>query len=156
MPEDGLYNIGIKYLQSFKRGIISYRKLYVDGKIPFNEAKEIPFGFSTGWQMNEIGDGEIPYQIYLTKGKHEIKLEASLGEMAVLLRTVESSVLDLNRIYRRIIMVTGTVPDGNRDYQLDKKIPELLDVFKEQIEVLNAIVAQVKQLSGGAGDRTAS
>ncbi|MGG1637581.1 extracellular solute-binding protein [Paenibacillus sp. NRS-1760] len=156
VPEDGLYHIGIKYKQSFQRGMISYRKMYIDGKLPFQEADGIAFGFSTNWEMNELGDGKSPYQFYLTKGKHEIKLEVTLGEMALLLRTVESSVLDLNYIFRRIIMVTGTVPDEYRDYQLDKKIPEMIEVFTKQIEVLKSIVERVEKISGGSSDRTAT
>lgn len=156
VPEDGLYHIGIKHKQSFQRGMTSYRKLYIDGEVPFREMESIGFGFSTSWEMNELGDGERPYKFYLTKGKHEIKMEVTLGDMAILLRTVESSVLELNRIYRRIIMITGTVPDEYRDYQLEKKITELLDVFAEQADILESIVERIEVLAGGSSDRTAT
>lgn len=160
VPEDGLYHIGIKAKQSFQRGMTSYRKLYIDGKVPFAEMNSIPFPFAADWEMHALGGRQNgskaePYQFYLTKGKHEIKLEVTLGEMAVLLRTVESSVLELNRIYRRIIMITGTVPDEYRDYQLDKKIPELVEVMTEQADVLEEVAKHAERLSGG-GDRTAS
>jgi len=155
VPEDGLYHIGVKYQQSFQRGVTSYRKMYIDGKLPFREANSIAFPFSTGWRMNRLGDGAEPYKFYLTKGKHEIKLEATLGEMAEMLRTVESSVLELNRMYRRIIMVTGVVPDEFRDYQLELKIPELLGVLDEQAAIIEKVAQRVEEISGGSSDRTA-
>ncbi|WP_258960925.1 extracellular solute-binding protein [Paenibacillus aquistagni] len=161
VPKDGLYHIGIKAQQSFQRGMTSYRKLYIDGKLPFAEMGSVSFPFSTGWEMKKLGQAQgsstktEPYLFYLSEGKHEIKLEVTLGEMAMLLRTVESSVLELNRIYRRIIMITGAVPDEYRDYQLEKKIPELVAVMAEQADVLEAVVKQAERLSGG-GDRTAA
>ncbi|MCU6712641.1 extracellular solute-binding protein [Paenibacillus sp. J5C_2022] len=156
VPEDGLYHIGIKYLQSFQRGMTSYRRLYIDGKLPFREMDSIAFPFSSNWSMNRLGDEEGAYKFYLSKGRHEIKLEVTLGDMALLLRTVESSVLELNRIYRRIIMVTGTVPDEYRDYQLDEKIPELVNVLEEQAKVLESVIRQVELIAGGNSDRTAT
>ncbi|WP_409346502.1 extracellular solute-binding protein [Paenibacillus sp. MBLB4367] len=156
VPEDGLYKLGIKYNQSFQRGVTSYRKLWIDGKVPFQEMKSIPFDFGTDWSMKTLGDGDKPYLFYLTKGKHELKLEVSLGDMAVLMRTVESSILDLNGIYRRIVMVTGSTPDEYRDYQLELKIPEMLDSFRKQSDALGRVASEIERLTGGKSDRTAT
>lgn len=155
-PEDGLYKIGVKFSQSIQRGMTSYRKLTIDGKEPFAEMNTIAFPFGTDWQMNVLGDGKDPYLFYLTKGKHELRMEVTLGDMALFLRTIESSVLDLNTIYRKIVMVTGTVPDDFRDYQLELKIPELLDVLRKESDVLDSVVQKIEKMSGGASDRTAT
>src|SRR4030095_4975118 len=78
VPQDGLYKIGLKSRQEYLRGVYSTRTLWIDDKIPFEEMKEIPFYYSSEWKMNVLGDGEDPYLYYLTKGEHELKLEASL------------------------------------------------------------------------------
>ncbi|GGG18530.1 extracellular solute-binding protein [Paenibacillus aceti] len=161
VPEDGLYHIGIKAKQNFQRGMTSYRKLYIDGKLPFAEMENIAFPFSTDWEMKELSTEPSgsspaePYLFYLTKGSHELKMEVTLGEMADLLRIVESSVLELNRMYRHIIMITGTVPDEYRDYQLDKKLPDLVGTMQDQADILEAVARQAERLAG-SGDRTAS
>lgn len=155
-PEDGLYKIGVKFSQSIQRGMTSYRKLTIDGKLPFAEMNTTSFPFGTDWQMNVLGDGKDPYLFYLTKGKHELRMEVTLGDMALFLRTIESSVLDLNTIFRKIVMVTGTKPDEFRDYQLELKIPELLDVLKKEADVLESVVTKIEAMSGGASDRTAT
>jgi len=161
IPEDGLYYMGIKAQQNFQRGMTSYRKLYIDGKLPFEEMKNIGFPFSTGWEMKELGVEQSdsskaePYLFYLTKGQHEIKMEVTLGEMSDLLRIVESSVLELNSMYRHIIMITGTVPDEFRDYQLDKKLPDLVQTMLDQADILEAVAEQSERLAEG-GDRTAA
>ncbi|UVI30160.1 extracellular solute-binding protein [Paenibacillus spongiae] len=156
VPEDGLYKIGVKYNQSLQRGVTSYRKLMIDGKVPFSEMESVAFDFSSDWQMKEIGDGEEPYLFYLTKGKHVLRMDVTLGEMALYLRSIESSVLELNTIYRRIVMVTGTVPDEYRDYQLDLKLPEMTGLFRKQADLIASIAARIEKTTGGSSDRTAT
>ncbi|MCA0756601.1 extracellular solute-binding protein [Paenibacillus sp. N4] len=154
-PEDGLYRIAVKNRQELLRGIYSTRSLRIDGEIPFQEMTQIPFYYDSDWQMNVLGNGEKPYLFYLTKGKHELRLEVSLGAIAPLIRQVEASVLEINAMYRKILMITGNVPDPYRDYQLDKQIPDMVDVFQKQSEVLNAVSEELVRLTGEKSDKTA-
>ena len=59
-----------------------------------------------------------------------------MGEAAESLRLLDDAQSKLNEMYRKIIMITGATPDSYRDHQLDRDIPELLTVFKEQAAVL--------------------
>jgi ABC-type glycerol-3-phosphate transport system substrate-binding protein len=154
-PEDGLYEIAIKNKQNFLRGIDSTRKLYIDGQVPFKEMEAISFKYDSLFQMKVLGNDK-PYLFYLTKGKHEIKLEVTLGDLSTLLRQVESSVLELNSIYRKILMITGPVPDRYRDYNLDKQIPQMTEVFKKQSEVLYNVIGTLKQTTGESSDKIAT
>jgi ABC-type glycerol-3-phosphate transport system substrate-binding protein len=156
VPEDGLYRIAIKHRQELLRGIYSTRSLWIDGEIPFQEMMQIPFYYDSDWQMNVLGNGEEPYLFYLTKGKHELKLEVSLGAIAPLIRQVEASVLAINAMYRKILMITGNVPDPYRDYQLDKQIPDMVDVFRQQSDILYAVSEELVRLTGEKSDKTAT
>lgn len=156
VPADGLYQIGIKYNQSFKRGVTSYRKLTIDDKVPFREMRSVGFEFHTDWRTKTLGDGNAPYLFHLTKGKHLLKLESTYGDMAPIVRAVESSILELNQMYRRVIMVTGSAPDEYRDYQLELKIPELKDHFRNQSEALSELVRAIERQTGGKSDMTAA
>lgn len=155
VPEEGLYKIAIKSRQELLRGIYSTRSLQIDGEVPFKEMLQIPFFYNSDWQMNVLGTSEEPYLFYLTKGKHELKLEVSLGAIAPLIRQVENSVLEINAMYRKILMITGNVPDPYRDYQLDKQIPDMTKVFKEQSDVLYAVSEALITLTGEKSDKTA-
>lgn len=57
VPEDGYYNISVKARQAYQRGAVSSRTLYIDGKIPFEEVKEISFAYNTSWEMCTLSDG---------------------------------------------------------------------------------------------------
>lgn len=154
VPEDGLYKIGIKAKQNMLRGIYSTRKLLINGEVPFKESETIPFYFDHKWVMHELGEEE-PYLFYLPKGTHEITLEVTLGDIAPLLRTIEDSVLELNHIYRQILMITGAVPDPYRDYELEKNIPEMLEVFERQSEIIASVADQLEEITGERSDQTA-
>ncbi|MBS4178998.1 extracellular solute-binding protein [Lederbergia citrea] len=154
VPEDGLYKLGVKYKQNMLRGLFSARKLLINGEVPFKEMENIPFYYHDSWDLEVLG-GDDPYLYYLPKGTHEIKLEVTLGDVAPLLRTVEDSVLELNYIYRKILMVTGAVPDPYRDYQLEKHIPEMLEIFSRQSKVIYEVADELARVTGEKSDQTA-
>lgn len=154
VPEDGLYKIGVKNRQNMLRGIYSTRTIMINDEIPFREMEQVAFYYDNNWKMEVFGDEE-PFLFYLTEGTHELKMEVTLGDMAPLLRTVEASVLELNEIYRKIIMITGTVPDPYRDYELEKNIPEMTEVFARQSQTLSEVADELAELTGETSDQTA-
>ncbi|GIP43493.1 ABC transporter substrate-binding protein [Paenibacillus sp. J45TS6] len=154
VPEDGLYQIALKEKQDQLRGIYATRSLMIDGEYPFQEMKRIRFKFHRDWQMNVLG-GEEPYLFHLTKGKHQIRMTVSLGEIAPLLRTIESSVLELNEMYRKILMITSNTPDPYRDYQLEKRIPDMIEVFEEQAETISNVADYLEKVTGEKSDKVA-
>lgn len=153
VEEDGLYKIGFRAKQNFKSGIFASRRIYIDEKVPFKEAERIKFNYNMGWQMVQAGEEE-PYLFYLTKGKHQIKMEVVLGDLGEILRSVEQSVVELNYIYRKILMITGTVPDPFRDYSLEKQIPECMDIFKRQSEILLNVSKRLAEITGDKGEES--
>lgn len=155
-PEDGLYQIAVKNKQNYLTGMSALRTLYIDGQIPFKEAKRIGFAYDTSWQMKVLGaDADHPYLFYFTKGKHKVRLDVTLGEIAPLLRTAEASILELNSMYRKIISFTGTVPDTFRDYNLEQRIPEMIEVFRKQSDLLYAMARIIEGPTEGGNDRSA-
>lgn len=154
VPEDGLYVIGIKNKQDTLRGVVSTRKVTINNEMPFKELEKVTFNYDNNWKMDVLGDEE-PYLFYLKEGINEIRMEVTLGDLAPLLRTVESSVLELNHMYRKILMITGPTPDPYRDYELDKRIPEMTEVFARQSEILKDVANKMVELTGETGDQTA-
>lgn len=156
VPEDGLYNISIKGKQNYNRGMVSNRKLYIDGVTPFAEAATMQFKYSTGWELKTLANAEkVPYQIPLTKGTHTIRLEVTLGDLGNILNQIEESVYRLNAIYRKILVLTGTKPDEFRDYRIDKVYPEVMVAMQEEATYLDDIVMQLKDYTGQKGSETA-
>lgn len=154
VPEDGLYELGFRYKQNTVRGVNVVRKLSIDDVVPFKEMEAIPFPYDGVWQMGSPGAEGKPYLFYLTKGKHRLKLELTMGELSEIIRLVRSSIQELNALYLKVIMITSTAPDAFRDYELNKKIPELEEVFTDQSEALALAADRMDEMVGGTSAST--
>ena len=154
VEEDGLYHIALKRKQDQLRGLFATRSIMIDGQYPFREMKRVRFDFDMKWRTDVLG-GEEPYFFYLTKGKHRIRMQVTLGEIAPLIRTIESSVLQLNELYRKIVMITSNTPDPYRDYQLEKRIPDMLDVLGKQADTIRSVADYLEQTTGERSDKVA-
>jgi ABC-type glycerol-3-phosphate transport system substrate-binding protein len=136
-PEDGLYKLDIRFKQDLVDGAYSSRKIYIDGSIPFKEFEAISFAFKREWQMAELADnGGIPYEIYLSKGEHTIRIENTLGSIANVISVAQQAVVDLNSVYRQVLMYVGAVPDAQRDYKVSAVLPELAGIMRANGEAL--------------------
>ncbi|MTL87066.1 extracellular solute-binding protein, partial [Turicibacter sanguinis] len=155
VEEEGLYQLSFRANQNFKRGVSSNRALYVNGEIPFEEAKSIAFNYDSKFQMKTIGDDE-PMLIHLNAGKNIIKLEVVLGEMSDVINETNILITNLNTIYRSILLVTGATPDTYRDYKLPVVIPDLLDNISTEVERLKGIIKNLEEISGGGSETTSS
>lgn len=156
VPEDGLYNIAIKGRQNYNRGMLSNRKLTIDGVMPFEEVSAIEFKYSTEWNLSTLSDENgVPYQFPLTKGNHVIRLEVTLGDLGAILNQIEESVYRLNEMYRKILMLTGSKPDPFRDYRIDKVYPDVMMAMEKEAATLEDIVLQLTEYTGQKGSETA-
>lgn len=156
VPEDGIYNIAFKAKQNYSRGKVSTRNLMIDGVTPFTEAAELEFKYSTGWELTYLTDSEgNPCKVPLTKGKHVIRLEVTLGQLGDILTQIEESIYRLNAVYRKILIVTGSTPDPYRDYNIDKIYPTVITAMEEEITHLNRIVDQLAEYTGQKGAESA-
>ena len=156
VPEDGYYTISVKARQAYQRGAVSARSLYIDGVVPFEEVKAVSFGYNTSWNILTLSDEEgTPYQFYLTKGAHTVRLEATLGEMGTILRQLEDSIYRLNLIYRKILVLTGVNPDRFRDYNLAKVYPGVIEAMDLESKRLYKLVDDTVAITGQKSDRVA-
>jgi ABC-type glycerol-3-phosphate transport system substrate-binding protein len=149
VPESGLYKIGMRYKQNYVIGLPVTRRLEIDGKVPFEEANTLEFQHDTKWQFDSLKNkNKEEYLFYLTKGEHTIRMSVSLGEVSEIIRTIQEVTMDLTQLYTKIIMITGANPDKFRDYQLEKKIKELIPVLTENAEILREQVKELKTIAG--------
>jgi ABC-type glycerol-3-phosphate transport system substrate-binding protein len=149
----GYYNFGARYKQNELVGGESWRRLKIDGKTPFDEAKELRFNYGTGWQYYEFGNGKEPYYIWLDEGEHTLSLEVTLGELSKFYDRLNKATIALGNMYLEIVMITGETPDTNRDYELFTQIPTFTAVLTEVSEELSSLVEDFKTLTGSNGSQ---
>ncbi len=128
VPQTGLYKIMIKARQNIASGQPSCRKLYIDGKVPFQSATAVKCDYLTNWQIVEPGGDNHKGLIYLEKGRaHTLRLEVSYGELADIIQRVNVLVERYLTVYRNMLMFIGPNPDLNRDYEFDVIIPDEIE-----------------------------
>lgn len=156
VQQEGLYSLTFNVRQDFVRGTKVLRQLTIDGAVPFLEAEQIGFAYQMGWKHVTFADeSSAPYLVYLTAGQHTLRLTNVLGDAAEAVRQVEQAVNNLNTIYRQVVMITGTEPDGYRDYQLGAKLPLLRDELLVERNRLQQVLDAFEAENGTLGEREA-
>ncbi|MHB8963304.1 MAG: extracellular solute-binding protein [Saccharofermentanales bacterium] len=152
VPVTGLYEIGIRFKQNYTDGQNSVRTLYINGEVPFQEARNIIFVYSNDWQLKVIGE-ESPYLFYFEKNKkYTLTFENTLGGISGILDRSAAVVSDLNEIYRLLKVVIGNIPDPNRDYNIDEVLPEAIDMLGVQKVNLEELATEIETLTDGKGN----
>ena len=149
-----MYRLAFRARQNVNSGMISYRNLYINGEIPFAEAKNIPFEYSQSWRMYTLG-GDKEQLLYLEPGD-VITLTCSTGDTSEILRNVQTAVTELNSLYREIIAITSVNPDAYQEYNLEKRLPHLEGKLKEVNELLVKTQNRLAEILGSDGSMASS
>lgn len=149
VEESGYYKVGFYFKQSTVINSQSYRWLKIDGKTPFEEAKNISFDYSTKWQFLTLSDnnGEDCY-IWLDKGGHTLSLEVTLGDIAPYYKRLSEITKSLGDVYTQVVQITGDTPDAGRDYELFKAIPDFEEILTENKDALLQLAEDIQKLTG--------
>ncbi len=132
-----------------------FLSIIIDGVYPFEELREYPFPYDWYWQLETIsvpGVGE-PALFYLTKGEHVIEMRSVVGPTAATVRTVEAVTLQMSELARRVILLTGSEPDPNMEWDMEKEMPDLVP---ELISMANALEREAGRLTEIAGHKPTS
>lgn len=149
----GNYQFGARFKQNELANGESYRWLKIDGRTPFAEAKQLRFPYATGWQYYEMGDGDIPYYIWLEAGEHTVSLEVTLGDLSDIYERFSKEINALGDLYLDIIKITSENPDVNRDYELFRQIPGFNETLTDIYRELESLVEDIRELSGKRGSK---
>ncbi len=156
VPEDGWYTISIKGRQYYQRGYVACRTVYIDDEVPIEPLKSVGFPYSSDWSLVTLQDeNQTPYKFNLSKGKHRIRLEVTLGEIGSIINDLQDSIYRLNNIYRTILVLTGSYPDQYRDYQIDKVYPDEVEAMMLESRRLYKQVDRFIQITGEKSDKIA-
>lgn len=161
VPQDGVYWIGFKYLQAYLNNSYSYRTITIDGQPLFDEMKEVAFPYSTTWQwegMNISDSLGNALPIPLAAGKHVLRMTANSAPIMPVYQGVLSTLDQIGGIEQQIRRVTGNFGleganlDMNRDWQLDKYIPDLTGRLEEIASQLSTLAAYMSTVTIGVSD----
>ncbi|MBQ3054348.1 MAG: extracellular solute-binding protein [Clostridia bacterium] len=156
IPRTGLYKLNIKFRQNSLEGMFVSRDIYIDDEIPFKELQGYKFVYDGNWQNDVLGTEDEDFLFYLEEGTHSIKMEVTTGELSEVIRILNDTVYELNDMYKRIILISGTTPDQFRDYDFVSLIPDLPEVWTNQANILEEQSKKIQEITGTSGSMLAS
>ncbi|MBN3490403.1 extracellular solute-binding protein [Acholeplasma equirhinis] len=149
-PESGFYTLSVKYRQYALRDMATFRKVYIDGEVPFKDFEAVAFPYTTSFINRTLVDSENnPYFIYLDAGMHEITFESvlypyrnAIEKIREIMSKIQSLALDVKRY-------TAGGTDPYRDWDIEIYFPsaqgdirswayELEDLYNE-LSILSTI-----------------
>ncbi len=149
VEEDGLYNLAFHLKQNFGNGLPSYRRIEVDGKVPFKEFENRKFLYGSKWRKEIMADEDgDPYEIYLKKGHHTLTMTVTLGELADMVEDINRDSLVLSDLILQITMLVGQNADTNYDYRLEERIPDLIPTLKELVKHMDQYMEILEEVCG--------
>lgn len=148
VPQDGLYKIGMYVKQSWNDGLPSFRRIEIDGQVPFSEMLEYKFEYNTSWELETLSDEEDnPYLFYLTAGTHTLTMTVKLGALGEVLSSIQEDIGILSDMLLDINLIAGSDPDPNYDYQFFNRIPDLQQNMEAVVANMNRKYELVTQMA---------
>ena len=157
VPASGWYQIGFRY-QSLTTNVASYKEILFDGKILFEELEEYCFPYADGWIGDCLKDANNqPYMIYLEEGQHTMTLTNKLGPLRHTYQSLDEAIESISTMITQIAKITassrsesgGYVVDKNRDWDLQKYLPNLQTDLENYVKTFRQCYVDIKTANGG-------
>jgi ABC-type glycerol-3-phosphate transport system substrate-binding protein len=126
VPDDGLYSITLRALQNTRSNFTVFRRITVNGEVPFAQLNAIAFPYSAGWTDVTLGGG-TPYKIFLHKGANVLGIEATDAPYLPAVETIQKALLDINKLALEIRKLTGNQSDPFKEWVISDYIPDIRD-----------------------------
>ncbi|XEC92913.1 extracellular solute-binding protein [Paenibacillus tarimensis] len=151
VPEDGYYYVVLRGYQGYAKSLSSYRTLYVNGEIPFQEVQNVRFPYDNKFASYEIADrdGE-PFMFYLKKGKNSIALQNTHNPYIPVIAKADELSGQIRALARKLREATGGGKvDKFRNWDVETELPGFTDELKMIQEELVALSKVMEEANGG-------
>ncbi len=126
VPADGMYAVTFRALQNTRSNFTVFRRITVNGEVPFEELNAFPFPYSADWVDVPLG-GETPYLLFLRKGVNTLGIEATVSPYLPAIETIQQALLDINTLALEIRKLTGNQRDPYKEWVISDYIPDIED-----------------------------
>jgi len=123
-PQDGFYVISLRVQQNTRSNFTVFRRITINGEVPFEELNTVAFEYSQNWQTVQLG-GDTPYMIYLQQGVNVLGIEATNAPYLPAIDTIQDALLEINTLALEIRQLTGNQSDRYREWLISDYIPDI-------------------------------
>lgn len=145
VKEAGYYQLGFDYRQNSKIDFPVFLDIAIDGQIPFKDMKAYPFPYNKKFEKLTLKDMENQenMSLYLDKGTHTISLVINIDNLLPVIEKLEVMMKEITDLSLEVTKMTGGKVDKNRDFQLEKYIPDVKERLIGWADSLDELYASV-------------
>ncbi|MBO5200477.1 MAG: extracellular solute-binding protein [Clostridia bacterium] len=144
VPEDGWYNLTFHYSQASKEGQDSCRSIEIDGVIPYEELRSVPFAY-TG---NRYAYKQVDGKVYLTKGQHTLGMYVEVPKMATFINEVQGLMETLQDIGLSLQQIAGSDADQTRSWEIETYLPGVTKTLESIYSRLDELYDELEEAYG--------
>ncbi|MDW7990966.1 MAG: extracellular solute-binding protein [Anaerolineae bacterium] len=144
VPQDGMYLLTLRVLQDTRPNFTVFRRITVNGVVPFDEFHAVPFRYSADWQ-----NVTLPYRVYLRAGRNVIGLEATTSPYDAAIANIRQSIRTINDLALEVKRLTGNQVDRYREWEIAEYIPDIEERLATIAEKLAADKAALQAVNNG-------
>ena len=149
IPSTGLYRLAVKYRQDQKADFPAFKRILINGEVPFREFLAYPFAYTSSDIRNEVlsVQGE-PVAIYLEAGRQILTLESTADPYYATYQNLQT-IIDRNaELALQVQYITGNKVDKNREWNILDYVPELVTQLDESSRILRREYQRLSALIG--------
>lgn len=121
----GYYHVSLKYRQYMIKDMPVFRKIYVNGEVPFDLLESYAFPYTTSFIHRTLSDeNNDALKIYLEAGTNTITLEAVLYPYRNTIEKIKYVMSEIQDLALRIKKYTSGGTDRYRDWDIETYFPD--------------------------------
>lgn len=165
VPEDGFYELAIKYLQTWRGAAPVYRTIAINGEVPFRELLAYPLPANSRLSPLTLQDAEgVPYRFHLKQGANVLRMTADASPVEPAALALRQSLADMGTFDRKLRTITGNFGfgrdapnmDRNRTWDIEVYYPAIREDLQAMIERLEKTAAYLSGLHQTQTDTVAA
>ena len=144
----GFYPITVHYYNG-NDNFPLYRKVMINGKVPFKEVENYKFPTTGSNYKNEtLGDENGTYYFYFDQGENTITLQASVEPVYEIYSNLMAIYDDINDFAINIRKITGSSTNAYRTYKLTQYFPETPKILRSYKTILQDSYTKLRAIVG--------
>ncbi|WP_163195430.1 extracellular solute-binding protein [Clostridium thermarum] len=150
VEEPGLYYLGFTYGLNTKEGMVSFRNIELDGRIPFTELKSYPFKYTGLNYENTILTDKSGQELklWLDKGVHSLAMEVEGEPFQAVIEELEEIMTGINDAGIDIKKLTGGKEDKNRTWDVEQYMPDIVERLEGWARQLEELYEKLEIIGG--------
>lgn len=146
--EAGFYHLTFKYRQYLIKDMQVFRKIKINGEIPFDSLEAYPFPYTTSFLNRTLVDSSNePLKIYLEAGTNTITLEAVNYPYRQTLETIQYVMSKIQGLSLDIKRYTSGGTDRYRDWDIEAYFPNAAPNILDWADLLEDSYEKLVKLS---------